>query len=180
VGQAFSFDGENDFLEIPDATALHVTSLTLEAWVAFDGTTGARILFAKPLGAGTGDSYAVWLNSGMLNGAVGGAAAPNGPALSAPFSPVPGRWYHLAYTFDNGARQQALYVDGSKVAIGAVTLSLGYDAQPLLFGRDTENGVPNFFFQGRIDEAAIYNRALSAVEIASIYNAGAAGKRLVP
>jgi hypothetical protein len=177
VGQAFSFHGENDFFEIPDATALHVTSVTKEAWVEFDVTSGIRMLFAKPLGATTGDSYALWLNSGILNGAVGGAAAENGPALSAPFSPVPGRWYHLAYTFDNGANQQALYVDGSQIAIGAVTLSLGYDAQPLLFGRDTESGVPNFFFQGRIDEAAIYNRALSAVEIASIYNAGPAGKR---
>jgi hypothetical protein len=60
-----------------------------------------------------------------------------------------------------------------------VTKSIGYDAQPLLLGRDTENGIPNFFLKGRIDEAAIYNRALSGTEIASIYNAGPAGKRLL-
>ncbi len=33
-----------------------------------------------------------------------------------------------------------------------------------------------FFFQGRIDEASIYNRALTQVEITSIVNAGLAGK----
>jgi hypothetical protein len=43
-----------------------------------------------------------------------------------------------------------------------------YDTQPLLLGRDTENGVPRFFLKGRIDEATIYNRALNPMEIASI------------
>jgi len=40
-----------------------------------------------------------------------------------------------------------------------VTTSIGYDTQPLLLGRDTENGVPRFFLQGQIDQAAIYARA---------------------
>jgi hypothetical protein len=41
-----------------------------------------------------------------------------------------------------------------------------------------ETGVRDFFLHGRIDEAAIYNRALSGPEIASIFDAGPAGKRL--
>jgi concanavalin A-like lectin/glucanase superfamily protein len=61
---------------------------------------------------------------------------------------------------------------------GAGSKSPGYDSQPLLLGRDTDNGAPNFFLQGRIDEAAIYNRALSVWEIASIHGAGPAGKRI--
>jgi hypothetical protein len=52
------------------------------------------------------------------------------------------------------------------------------DTQPLLLGRDTENGKPNSFLQGRIDEAAIYNRVLNPIEIEAIYLAGPAGKRL--
>ena len=127
-------------------------------------------------GTSGSDSYALWLQNGTLRGPVGDTAG-NGPLLSAPFSLAPGRWYHVAYTFDDGVKQQALYIDGAPVAIGAVTKSIGYDAQPLFLGRDTENGIPNFFLQGRIDEAAIYKRALIGAEIASIFNAGAAGKR---
>jgi hypothetical protein len=82
----------------------------------------------------------------------------------------------VAYTVDDGASQQALYVNGVQVASGATTLSAGYDTQPLLLGRDTENQVPAFFLQGLIDEASIYNRALTPGEIESIYNAGPAGK----
>ena len=176
VGQAFSLDGTDDCIEIPDAPALRPVSLTLEAWVAFDATSGGRVVFAKPVGTGGSDSYALWLQNGTLSGA-GGDTAGIGPILSAPSSLAPGRWYHVAYTFDDGTKQQALYVNGNQVAIGAVIKSIGYDAQPLLLGRDTENGTPNFFLQGRIDEAAIYNRALSVWELGSIYNAGPAGKR---
>ena len=175
VGQAFSLDGSTGFIEIPDAPALRPVSLTLEAWVAFDTISGIRVVFAKPVGIGTSDSYALWLQDGILNGAVGAAPI----IVGAAFSPAPGRWYHVAYTFDDATKQQALYIDGRQVAVGLASNSIGYDGQPLLLGRDTENGAPNFFLQGRIDEAAIYNRSLNGVEIASIYNAGRAGKRLI-
>src|SRR5215831_4903558 len=33
VGQAFSFDGVNDLVRVPDATNLRVTNLTIETWV---------------------------------------------------------------------------------------------------------------------------------------------------
>jgi hypothetical protein len=177
VGQAFSFDGADDCVEIPDSPALRPISLTLEAWVAFDDTSGLRAIIGKPVGGGISDSYALWLTGGFLKGAVGDVAG-MGPELTTPFAPTPGRWHHLAYTFDDGTDRQTIYIDGAQAAAGPVTKSIGYDTQPLLLGRDTENGTPNFFFKGRIDEPAIYNRALREAEIASIYNAGPAGKRL--
>jgi hypothetical protein len=175
VGQAFSLDGADDCVEIPDAPARRPASLTVEAWVAFDDTSGLRAIITKPVGGGTSDSFALWLTGGTLKGAVGDASG-LGPELATPFAPAPGRWYHLAYTFDDGAGRQAIYIDGARAAAGTVTRSIGYDAQPLLLGRDTENGTPNFFFKGRIDEPAIYDRALTETEIASIHTAGPAGK----
>ena len=52
-------------------------------------------------------------------------------------------------------------------------------AIPMLIGSDNDNGAPDGFFSGQIDEASIYNRALGAGEIASIYNVGSAGKQPV-
>jgi hypothetical protein len=49
VGQAFSLDGIDDSIEIPDAPALRPVSLTIEAWVAFDAITGQMFIFAKPV-----------------------------------------------------------------------------------------------------------------------------------
>jgi hypothetical protein len=174
VGQAFALDGTDDCIEIPDAPALRPVSVTLEAWVAFDVISGLQVLLTKPQGQGVGqsESYALQLEFGTLKGAV------RGIALSAPFTPVAGRWHHLAYTFDDGAKQQVLYVDGIQLARGSAGNPIAYDAQPLLLGRgQAVGGTPRDFLHGRIDEASIYNRALSGAEIASIFNAGAAGKR---
>ena len=100
--------------------------------------------------------------------------------LACPFSPALGRWYHLAYTFDDASKEQVLYVDRVTVALGLTDRSIAYDSRPLVLGCDIENGSRAFFFPGRIDDFAIYDRALTAQEIASIYAAGPAGKRLVP
>lgn len=72
-----------------------------------------------------------------------------------------GTWHHVAYTFDGTAQRQVLYLDGGQVASSATTLAAGYDTQSLYLGRDTENGAPNYFLQGSLDEAAVYSRALT-------------------
>jgi hypothetical protein len=173
VGRAFALDGTDDFIEIPDAPALRPVSVTLEAWVAFDVISGRQVLFDKARSTGDSGSYALWLQFGTLRGAA------RDSELSAPFSPVPGRWHHLAYTLDAGAKQQALYADGVLVASGSASSPIAYDAEPLLLGRgQSGSGAPISFLHGRIDEAAIYNRALNSAEIAAIFNAGAAGKHL--
>jgi len=178
VGQSFALNGINQCVVIPDVPALRVTSLTFETWVLFDVFSGGNALtvFTKPLGIGRNHSYILRRSGGVLFGAVGDAAG-QAEAVSAEFTPISGRWYHLAYAFDDAYDVQALYVDGALAASGTVTKSIGYDTQPVLLGRDTVHGVPGEFLQGRIDEAALYNRALSAGEIASIYNAGPLGKQ---
>jgi hypothetical protein len=128
------------------------------------------------LGGGSSDSYGVWLENGVLKAGVADANG-QGITLQYPFAPVPGRWYHIAYTFDGGTKQQLLYVDTAIVAIGIGDRLPAYDTHPFLLGSDIDGGSPNYFHQGRIDEAAIYNRVLTSAEIAAVYGAGSAGKR---
>src|SRR5439155_4085124 len=175
VGQAFSFDGLDDAVEIEDAPSLRPASVTLEAWVMFLFSGGVQHVFAKAVGDGGADSYVLWLENGNLRGMICDAGGGNN-FLSLPFSPVIGRWYHVAFTFDDVSKQQWLYLDGAAVATAASSRTIGYDDHPLLLGADIENGVQTFVLQGRIDEAAIYSRALSASEIAAVYNAGTGGK----
>ena len=168
----------NDYIQIADSPSLRPASVTLEGWFLFSAANGIRVLCAKPLGPGFLDSYGIWLENGVLKAAVcdiGGF----GPILSYPFSPALG-WYHIAYTFDDASKEQVLYVDRVTVAIGVSDRSIAYDTKPLLLGADIENGNRAYFFSGRIDEVSLYNRALTATEIASVYNAGPGGKSLVP
>lgn len=92
---------------------------------------------------------------------------------------MPGEWYHLAYTFNDTNKQQTLYVNGASVAAGTANKTINYDTHPVLLGADLENGALSLFLNGLVDEAAIYNRALTRDEIVAIYNAGPAGKQLL-
>src|SRR5437762_11246820 len=47
VGQGFSFDGDGDFIEIPDSPSVSVSSaITIDAWVNPDTTTGERTILS--------------------------------------------------------------------------------------------------------------------------------------
>jgi hypothetical protein len=179
VGQAFSLNGAGQYVSIPDCPSLRPTNLTLECWANFTTATGVRVLMAKTYGSGTLDSFALWYENDALKGSIRTASEDGPPYLSYNWSPALGTWHHVAYTFDSRTRTQALYIDGDPVVVasGVVNGTIAYDTHPLLIGADIENGSYAFFFGGLIDEPSIYNRALSASEIARIYKAGAAGKR---
>ena len=172
VGQAFSFNGANQYVQIPDSPSLELASVTLDCWFNSSNTSGN--LISKPVGSANYDSFVLWLAGGNLNADVGNNSAQ--AVLSYAFTPVPGVWYHAACTFDNNSQTQTLYLNGSPVAAGAANLSISYDSNPVLIGTEEDYGSPAFPFTGEIGEVSIYQRALSPNEIAAIYLAGSAGK----
>ncbi len=74
-------------------------------------------------------------------------------------------WTHLATTY-NGTTYR-FFVNGVEVASRALSGSVEITDSPLRFGG---NGVWGEFFQGRLDEIRVYNRALSAGEIQNDMN----------
>src|SRR6185312_6890902 len=90
------------------------------------------------------------------------------------------QWNHFAATFDMASGAMKLYVNGalavqtntSIVPIGA--MDPGWNPG---IGIGNQSGTTaRTSFDGLIDDAAVYSRALSASEIQSIFSAGAAGK----
>lgn len=177
VGRTFAFDGTDDVVQVPDSASLRPASVSIEAWVKFFATNGIRIVLVKPIGTGTFDSYELALQDGAVLAAVADNSG-FGPFLTGPANTVTEQWYHLAFTFNDASKQQVLYVNGVPVASGTANKTMSYDTHPVLLGADVENGVLSFFHNGLIDEASIYNRALTSAEVVTIYNAGAAGKQL--
>ncbi|MEW1549441.1 LamG domain-containing protein [Streptomyces tsukubensis] len=76
-----------------------------------------------------------------------------------------GVWTHIAGTFDPSSRQLRVYVNGVLQAESLRTSS--WSAQgPLQFGRQKAFGNQTFQSAGSIDEATVWQRALTAEEIA--------------
>ena len=187
IGQGVQFDGMNDVVRITDPGASSVfdfangDSITLAAWIyptAFadftqvleKGNLGCGVL-ARPWGFGTGagSGFQQRLRFSYNSAAVCHEYRTNNNVFTA------NQWYHIAVTYTFGtAASMAMYVDGVAQAgswySGTGTVApISNNDQLGIGARDT---TPTKLFTGLIDDVRVYNRALSAQEVADLYNLG--------
>jgi trimeric autotransporter adhesin len=77
-------------------------------------------------------------------------------------------WHHAAYTFNDAGNTATLYLDGTAVASTSTTNSISYTLGANSFIGKHGNGETIEDFNGKIDEARVYNRALTSTEIATL------------
>lgn len=144
--------------------------VTVEAWVNFaaDYAATTRVIAAKAVGTGSNNSYALWYSGGALRSVSGNASAQTS-ALASTFTPTPGTWYHVAYTYDATTGTQALYVNGVLVTSNTSVVALGYDTHPLLLGADYDPSLTGFW-SGKMDEVRVWNVARSAADLLASMN----------
>ncbi|HWH71574.1 MAG TPA: immunoglobulin domain-containing protein, partial [Candidatus Sulfotelmatobacter sp.] len=185
VGQAFRFDGTNDYVQIADAPALRPTNLTVEAWVRFaaeqtpGNTADPRqqyLIFRQNTRSSSFEGFALskegFPQGDLLVWEMSSAAGINVSVTSV--SPVvTGVWYHVAAV--RGPDFIQLYVNGKLEGAADIDFAQSYGNHPLYFGSSGQTYYDRKF-QGELDEVSLYGRALSANEIAAIYAAGALGK----
>ncbi len=175
VGGALQFDGLDDVVTVADSAALDLTTgMTLSAWVNPSAFTGWETVMLKERGAGA-LAYGLYAQDGGSLG--GGFDAPAGTlhaggsdhAVRSPSALPLHTWTHLATTYDGTV--QRIYVDGLLAATRTQTGSIAVSNGPFRIGGN--NSWADEFFEGVIDEVRVYNRALSATEIATDMNMGA-------
>jgi hypothetical protein len=88
---------------------------------------------------------------------------------AAPGTVVSGAVYHVVGTYDGSV--QRLFVNGVQVASATFTGALGVNGNNLVLGSWDAGSE---FLSGRIDEVAVYNKVLSAAQIANHYSRGTA------
>ncbi|MEV4227086.1 LamG domain-containing protein [Streptomyces bobili] len=77
-----------------------------------------------------------------------------------------GVWTHLAGTYDPATGKLMLYVDGRTQYQGQTVQGSYSSTAPLDFGRHQFSTGPGYYFQGSIDEVAVWQQALSAQQVA--------------
>ncbi len=191
VGNAFTFDGTNSYVQIADNAALRPTNLTIEAWVRFSGldsagTAGAGqqyIIFKENTRTAT-QGYFEGYNLLKVRDITGDKFAfivslsdTQSVELDSSTLISTGVWYHVAGV--RGTNFAQLYVNGLLQQQSSVTFTQSYGAFPLLFGTSGQTNWDRKL-KGSLDEVSLYNRALSSNEIVNIFNAGANGKCRAP
>ena len=180
VGQAFSFDGVDDFISISGGANLSVTSYTLEAWVLSTRSTPTHRVIAIR-GAGQADDIEVYIQANSNDLIVVHNRGNGGTVDFVGFADPPlASYFHLAVTYDAASREVHAYYHAVEAAVVQQT-STNFEP-PLVtgllwqIGRTEHTAFGSGRFSGQLDEIAIYDRALTLPEIQPIYDAGGAGK----
>jgi hypothetical protein len=157
VGEAFSFDGVDDLLQIGGAPI--PPPWTAEMWVnRQDSPAFSSVLLVDVSTALKLEQFNFTRKVGFTQFGVAD--------YTFNYTAPAGTWVHLAFV--GSATNTQLYVNGALQD----TIAAGIPLPLAQFGSDG-NGDR---LKGLVDELSVYNRALSASEVQAIYSAGASGK----
>ncbi|TAN34008.1 LamG domain-containing protein [Patescibacteria group bacterium] len=167
VGGAMSFNGTSDYVEATDKASLHlgVGNFTLSAWIKTADTAAAIV--DKYGAGGGGGQYNFSIVSGKLDGFTWNATMGVRPVGIATVSD--NKWHHVVFVVDSDGTSARFYIDGAQDgSITGATAKNSDSSGTLRIGNNSNSSV---LLNGFLDDARIYNRALSAAEVKQLYNA---------
>lgn len=166
-GHAMALDGKAALAAIADLTAFHLTAaVSLEVWVkpeAVPADGQEPRLFGKGHETYTLSYYSdgcvyFYINSGTIH---------------VKHAVPPGEYVHIVATYDG--QTMRLYANGKEVASREYREPLQQNDRPLALGGalgHARGGSLDFSFAGAIDEARIYNHALTPAAVEKNYKQG--------
>ena len=184
-GRALSFDGQGDYVSIPDSPSFDsITSgITIEGWAKVtsdpnvNSNNNYRMIVSKGgrdgvwdllLEQGRGTAWSVTVDGG--GGPVEQRYWPTHPAW-----PI-GDWVHFAYTYDSPTGQMIAYMNGTPYPTTKTAGPIVTDNLPVYLSYPN-NSPPSTVggqgaFPGILDEVAIYSSVLTGAEVLARYNDG--------
>jgi len=175
IGQAFDFGGDDDFAVVggtPASLDVAGGNFSVTAWVSFDSLGGDMSIVDKMGGAaGNRDGWRLlkqgdnrfWfcLGGGVTNGCTPSA----GTTVISDTSATIGAFTHVAAV--KTASEVAIYVNGLLESTSMFSGFTDTNVAPVRIGGTLGSNSPAFL-DGSVDEAAIWDRALSADEVAAL------------
>ena len=155
------FYGVNGHVSAPDVAALDVGDVfTLEAWVKRARPRDGQTETVISKGDGAWRLLFDELDRLSLR------RSKYGDVVAATTAVTDTNWHHVVAT-KNGPSTR-LYVDGKDVTGSVTNQTMANNAMPLVIGQNSGSS----WFDGNVDEVAVYRVALSAAQVASHYSAG--------
>jgi len=164
-----SFDGNNDYVSvIPNGTTLDITNnMTVAAWINITTKSQQRIVTRNWANNG---SFIFWkYSNGLLYFETKSTDGAEDNSLFSDINMPTGTWVHVVATMQSSpSKIKSIYINGvlhgSKAFTSDITINVG---NLLITGTGS-------LLQGSMDDVRLYNRALSATEVAALYTEGKA------
>jgi hypothetical protein len=157
--RSIGVNGSTQWLLVPDSNSLEPTSgITLAAWVKASDWSGTRPIISKGVREG---GFAIYADNNNLV-----LDLTNQGTLTFPLPSV-NVWHQVAGSYDGSTMK--LYIDGVLVAQRAATGALATSSDNLFVGGSPGAELTGVSFQGNIDDARVYNYAVTDRDISAIY-----------
>jgi len=170
-GNARSFNGTSDYIEMADSSSLSITGdLTVEAFIKRSVKDTEQTILGK-WDDGIGKSYRLWLSAdNKLNFSVAGATEATKIQTTASLTDIT-KWHSVAGKYDYDATEKiSIFVDGVEVdgtTSGTVPSALTNLSQQFYLGAKKGASVMDTFFNGTMENVSIWSRAKTDKEIFS-------------
>jgi hypothetical protein len=161
---SMTFDGVDDFIDLGTSLSL-ANEFTISSWININNTTaGAKAIVYK--GNTTISSYEFAFEVNRTSGKLSTLASVSGPVFTSNTTLVAGSWYHAALTKTIvGANiTYTFFLNGQPDGTGTTTLTPNYSSGIAAIGKYGSSSFPGYF-NGFIDEVALFNYALTADQI---------------
>jgi hypothetical protein len=170
-GRALQLTGtQHQFVDVPSSTVLDLDAYTLSAWVRYTGIQNDQTLGRWEVLEKAG---AYWMNvrtNGLVRvgGFYGGCASASWTYFDSTRALPVDRWKHVATTYDGTWLR--IYIDGRAAGAKRVSGRTCISGEPLAVGakNNPTKGLLEAFWDGRLDEVRVYDRALDATEIGQL------------
>ncbi|MBE0537951.1 MAG: immunoglobulin domain-containing protein [Phycisphaerae bacterium] len=170
LGQAWEFTGDPNIIVVADSADdfnFYPQGYTVSAWI---NTTQAAwgAVVAKQLRVNPFKGFVLTHNGANVVNTLRGTF---GDLQSTDITVNDGQWHHIAGTYDAVKGLGRVYVDGQLNITSAVNMNVAdINNEPLFFGAETVSGEWSAYV-GLLDDVQIWNYALDAYEVATVYTA---------
>ena len=169
-GGSLVFDGVDDYISIPENSALNTQTPTVEVWVKTNATSQNGFWFEK---GQVNTQYSLFQEGGVIQWRMNLDGSVNNLSTTTATYMNTSNWYQVVGTYTSGSRK--LYINGTLVNSDAQTGTIITNANGMSIGafggfNPGGNG-RGYYYNGNIASVKIYNRALTAAEIQQNFNA---------
>jgi hypothetical protein len=170
VGNGLSFDGSNDSVYVSRATSLNAATagITVSAWVYRNANTqGFVSAVSRQQGTTYYETFYLGFENGNYRWFVNTTSGYSDVTLGGP-APV-NQWIHLVGTYDGSTVK--LYANGVLQFSSPHSGTIPTDTTGLTIGAKYHDAAhtPADAFNGKIDEVNVYTQALTAQDVAALY-----------
>jgi hypothetical protein len=174
ANSAYSFDGVNDYIEVQDNASLNNPNISVGLWLNTNSAIFQQLLYKVSLNTAQNEEYSMPINLGAPNkinlDLKNNSCTPGIGWMTFSSNAILNNWVHASFTHDGSTTK--FYLNGALVNSQVANFNIANcPGGKLIMGIawDLQNGL-----NGKLDDIAIYNRAITQQEVTQLYQHGQA------